>query len=153
MTSALEFNQSVDAFAKALGEDITIAAQAIGFDVLVRLQGATPLRSGRARASWNIAQGSPDLSVPDQILGNRYWIATAQELIAARSHYQSMETRQLAFDAEPGAGSIFVSNNLDYIEDLNAGTSRQAPPAFFEGIVSAVESIAAQAIARVQSRP
>jgi len=148
MTSNLKFNSDVDLFARALEEHLDVVLTKIALDITVRLQEVTPLRSGRAAASWNIAQGAPDLSVPPQILGERYWLATEAELEGARAYYQQYEARALAFEAEPGRGSVFVSNDLDYIEQLNAGSSRQAPPAFFEATVAAVESIAARAIAK-----
>lgn len=76
---------------------------------------ATPVKSGRARANWNISVDTVDASTTDN---------TAQPNFVSK-----------AADAVANfviGKTIYISNNLPYIKRLNNGYSKQAPASFVE---------------------
>ena len=78
---------------------------------------ATPVDTGRARWGWNCSVGSPDLTIPAE---GKYKIAT------------SRATKSFTVQVLSNADSIYISNAVPYIGDLNDGWSSQAPARFVE---------------------
>lgn len=146
-----QFRADVQKFAAVLNAKVSEALGAITVNLHGHLVEMTPLRSGRARASWNIAQGDvADLSVPPEHPGNR-WEATPQQIAAAIDFYKTYENRQRRFvpyegtitiDGQVHSMDVFrITNNLFYIERLNTGSSSQAPAGFFQLAVLDIEGI------------
>lgn len=87
-------------------------------------QGGTPVDTGWARANWIPSVGTP-VNAPagtraDAEAGKIDTNAVPQGVSQVLS-YSSIKL-----------GNIYISNNVPYIELLNAGTSQQAPPMFVE---------------------
>ncbi len=78
---------------------------------------ATPVRTGRARSNWNASLERADLST-------RPTDGTSGDKALQRG-------AGIIRQAKDGQ-SIFISNNLPYIQVLNAGSSKQAPAGFIE---------------------
>lgn len=95
----------------------------------------TPLDTGWARANWVPAVGRPGASSSEQS-GN---IAAAQgKATAGLAAVAGYKLRQ---------GVVHVTNNVPYIEVLNAGSSKQAPADFVpraieKGIAAALRRLA-----------
>lgn len=111
----------------------------VGVDRLVKKVGlavdqavvlATPADTGRARSNWNIGIGRPERGVREPFApGSKLGIGESQNAQAALAEAQAeIPTRR------PGQ-DIYISNNLDYIEQLNDGSSAQAPAMFVEQAV------------------
>lgn len=97
----------------------------------------TPVDTGRAISNWIISIGSR--------AGH-----TRTPLVPGRKGSTAFENRAWAVDRGRRKLSLFddpmrrivISNNLDYIQKLNSGSSRQAPAGFVEaGVVAGVTSI------------
>jgi hypothetical protein len=141
--SNLQFQADLRKFAELCDAKISAVLQSVAVVAHGRLGDVTPYRSGRARASWNIAIGeNPDLSVPPELPGNRF-DATVEEILAAQRFYDPIyEAKQrfivpdlkVTIDGRDfgGVDVITISNNVGYIQLLNAGYSRQAPAYSFE---------------------
>lgn len=95
--------------------DKVVAAAILLDKALVR---RTPVDTGRARANWLVGVNRPRREVSDS--------TSASGAIALAT--------ATALASRPG-DSIFVSNNLPYIDVLNEGWSLQAPPGFVEDAV------------------
>ncbi len=145
----MKFRADVEKLSGVIGAQTAEVAGAVAVALHARLVETTPIRSGRARASWNIRQSEiPDLSVPPHHPGNDF-DASASEISAALDFYRPYYERQrnfvpytgkLTMDASVIDTAVFtVSNNLFYIESLNNGTSRQAPAGFFQSAVHEME--------------
>lgn len=81
---------------------------------------ATPVDTGRARANWQASLGAPITSELDAVdPGGGSTIARNNTVIAGHDEGQE----------------IHLTNNLPYIEQLNAGSSSQAPEMFVEKAV------------------
>lgn len=112
------------------GVDKIVRTAAIQIDQAVVI--ATPVDTGRARSNWIASIGSPTGDTrgpfsPGSKLGTGESANLAASLAAAR----------LVIDSRRFNQSIFISNNLNYIGDLNNGSSRQAPRNFVRAGVQA----------------
>ena len=86
-------------------------------------EGGTPVDTGFARTNW-----VPSISVPvTSTTGSPKAVSGA----AAQQGLAVVATRYLLKD-----GPAFVSNNVQYIQKLNAGSSAQAPPAFVQKAIA-----------------
>lgn len=81
---------------------------------------ATPVDTGRARSNWIASIGAPSLSVVEPTDAQTA-VAGAKVVISSRRPTES----------------IFITNNLDYIGQLNNGSSKQAPKNFVRHAVQA----------------
>jgi hypothetical protein len=99
--------------------DASVVRTAIAINNAVIL--STPVDTGRARANWGVEIGQPftrELDSTDP--GGVGTISQNNRLIAQRKF--------------PDA--IFISNNVPYINELNDGSSAQAPAGFVEMAVA-----------------
>jgi hypothetical protein len=78
---------------------------------------ATPVDTGRARANWQASIGTPIQEATDDT--DQSGASTVAANNAVISRRQPDQT-------------VFISNNVDYIETLNQGSSAQAPANFVE---------------------
>jgi hypothetical protein len=86
---------------------------------------STPIDTGRAKANWAIGIGSKHsttfLAPPTPSAAESVSLTRAAIKLAGYKGGEGMQ--------------IHISNNLDYIADLNRGKSIQAAPGFFEAAV------------------
>lgn len=90
----------------------------VAFDLFGRVIEKTPVDTGRARASWNIAIGAPDLRVMPE---GKY---TGEQLKTLKA---ATVLATYGIDARKHLPPIYISNNLPYIQELEHGSSQQAP--------------------------
>lgn len=89
----------------------------------------TPVDTGRARGNWNISVGSPDDSVDDKE-SYKSSHRKRQKENGGKAHKKAIRWKFKNYDSLPepnGDESIFISNNLPYIQKLEYGSSNQAP--------------------------
>jgi hypothetical protein len=89
----------------------------------------TPVKTGTAMGSWMAGLGSP-VAIVVEGLGTPDRTINASEA-SARAIKQAGNTIR-RFRLGSFRNSIWLSNAVSYIEDLNAGTSRQAPAGFVD---------------------
>ena len=93
-------------------------------------EGGTPVKTGWARANWIPSVGEPQ---PDAV----------GEAGDAASAGASQQAGIAAVASNAGDEPNFVTNNVPYIQQLNDGSSRQAPSGFVEAAIDrAVQAIA-----------
>lgn len=78
---------------------------------------STPVDTGRARHGWNITVGAPSKTVPPE---GKYSMPNINE--------HGLETTVSVTPDQV----IYITNRVPYIENLNKGSSRQAPARFVE---------------------
>lgn len=86
---------------------------------------ATPVDTGRARSNWQVRLG--------QAAGGTLPEPSSAEGGAQRA----VSEGQRVIPQFKGDGEIHITNNLDYIQKLNEGSSAQAPEGFVEIAVQA----------------
>jgi hypothetical protein len=102
------------AFENETKERILTATKKVAFEVLKRVVEKTPVDTGRARGNWIVSVGAPDHSADGAEDKSSGGLATV-----------SREATKIKAISEPA--TIFVQNNLPYIEKLENGSSVQAP--------------------------
>ena len=88
-------------YAKKKGVEIREVQKTYAFALYSSIVRKTPVDTGRARANWNISVGHPDTSTTE----------------STRKTPKSMSS----LPDPKGDESIFICNNLDYIEKLEYG--------------------------------
>lgn len=100
----------------------------IGLNLVANLKASTPVDTGWARANWIPSLGSP----AGGPVGSRTGVTAGP---------QAAGTGRLA-SYKLTSGSVFVSNNVPYIGQLDAGSSQQAPAGFVgRAVQSAASSV------------
>ena len=97
-------------------------------NITIELVNATPVQTGFARSNWIPTIGVPFVGV----VGSREGVDYSVQLSAVASLAGYSLDR----------GNIYITNNVDYIDELNAGTSPEAQAGFVEDVVDrAVENL------------
>jgi len=99
----MSFQTDLGKFAKATGLEIEVVVGKLAFDVLKSVIQKTPIKTGRAKANWNLGLGSIDYTVTK---------STTFKLVVPPK----------------GSGNkvIYITNSLPYITNLENGDSKQA---------------------------
>jgi hypothetical protein len=91
---------------------------------------ATPVDTSKALSNWQVTLGQPAAFSRNAYFegdrGSTYEKSAATAFIAA----------QLVLKEKKPGQSIWLTNNVNYIVDLNNGTSAQEPAGFFERAVA-----------------
>lgn len=133
MASPEQFTSRMAALGKQIAEeaDRTVRAAALMADQTVVM--ATPVDKGRARSNWLVELDAPARTTIEPYApgedGSTSGANTASALAQGRATIAG-------YDGDRNSG-IAISNNLLYINALNAGHSRQAPAGFVEKAVQA----------------
>ena len=124
---------SITSAHKSFDSLILGAMRNIAFTIHEKIVDRTPIDTGRAKASWRLNPGSADGSV-EPLFENKRNHVTGKIIEAAGADEHPLFAGQAAAVARAqqqkipvGAQKIVISNNLDYIEKLENGTSQQAP--------------------------
>lgn len=103
--------------ANLVAELVEVKQRQFLLDTWNELVDATPVLTGKARASWFLSPGFPKtIELPDGVYGRPVEPNLAQ--------YKRNHTRWL------------IANTAPYIAQLNAGNSRQAPAGFVNRIIA-----------------
>ena len=94
------------------------------------LADATPVDTGFAKASWRPSSGAPGPEIPEN--PNR---SGGDPNAAAAAQRIKQKAARAAFGATPRINPKYIVNNADYINELNAGKSPQAPAGFVRGVI------------------
>jgi len=114
-TNITQFTADIGAFVHKLTDDdgmIALFVQKIALDLFAGIVDRTPVRTGRARGNWFLTTGAPSSSV---------------------AYLGAKEPDSVPYPSPPdvskitGRESVFIINNLVYIEALENGHSAQAP--------------------------
>lgn len=136
---ATGFNRELMAMAD-LAEDLTaeIIRKAC-IDLYRRLVELTPVDTGRAKGSWALStQDDTEYELPDDPEGY-----SVNEIMS------TINTQVDEFSTEIIRGQVVIYNNLEYIESLEQGSSKQAPTGMVAVSLTEFENFFNQAIAKL----
>ena len=126
--TVLQFKADLKAFSDAVGVTAGAATQKISLLIHDGCIDKTPVLSGRARGSWGISLDTVgDFVLPPGEYG----------LDGGRARAQQRILRTLPKDPYH---VVIIYNNLDYIEELEMGSSRQAPAGMAAVTLAEVEA-------------
>ncbi|HUS74348.1 MAG TPA: hypothetical protein VMY06_14915 [Sedimentisphaerales bacterium] len=122
-----QFNSEITHFAKSIPGKVTVMQKKVVLEALRRLVEKTPVDTGRARGNWQATIGSP---AEGQVGGN--WPKTGGPPKTERPPLRPEDNQVIAKGLAALVGLppfqvVWISNNLDYIEELEHGSSKQAP--------------------------
>jgi hypothetical protein len=109
MSTAENFVSSFQADLRKFAKKINVAPKVVMQRIAADLHGRTPVDTGRARASWDIKQGSPSDYLPPEETA-----AGAKDV-----------TSELA--TITGKQTVYVTTAIPYMKYLEQGSSKQAP--------------------------
>ena len=107
----MSFDGDINRFSKRTGVALDKAVRKIAFDAFRMVTKKTPVDTGRAKGNWNLSVDSIDKSVDEE----------------ATSSGQGRATKTPDIQKGDGLKQIYITNSLDYIQDLENGTSKKAP--------------------------
>lgn len=116
-TGIVNFKANIKEFSKKIGVKIGVATEKISFDVHGKIIKRTPVDTGRARASFDVAIGSPPTEPPPP---------------PAEGHKKGDPPAFSSPEFDPdgdidGTKPVFIVSNVPYIENLENGSSKQSP--------------------------
>lgn len=138
MANELELSEAMQRFiTRTVPRRADMVKRATALDLQSRLIQATPVDIGYARANWRATRDEVELELPPR--------PTKGEQLEAPT------VADLAPSDNPNS-TLYVSNNVPYIGELNDGHSAQAPAGFVDATLAAstdfFETLARQVIAR-----
>lgn len=118
------FSVALDEALEAAQENAEEVFRSAAFDLFSKIIQRTPVDTGRARANWQLALRSPNLKKVGRARKRK---ATNRKLLSDRRKLEIIALDRLYKDWKPGY-SVWITNNLPYINRLETGTwSDQAP--------------------------
>lgn len=128
----MSFSGDISKFARLAKESQDKIARTAALDLFAGTIRSTPVDTGRARGNWQTTVGEPSNTE------SRREDPSGSQAIA-----------DVMQKTPQGAGQeVFLTNNLPYIEDLEYGSSTQAPQGMMRINFARVQRIVAAAIAR-----
>lgn len=120
MMGLAQFAQMMKQQAAALPSNVNKQVIKLAGSILQTLVLATPVDTGRARSEWQVSLGEP----------------IEDEVGSIRSPQQTIDDgKEVLKDRQPN-GTIYIANNVPYIQRLNEGWSAQAPAGFIEKAIN-----------------
>jgi len=107
-----QFNKELDAFSKKVPAMATVMQKKVVLEALRRLVEKTPVDTGRARGNWQVTIASP---------------AEGQVEVTDSDGAATLVKGLASLIGLPNFQIVWISNNVDYIEKLEHGGSKQAP--------------------------
>lgn len=126
MASPNEFARRIRRLGRTIESNTDRLFRETSLAVLTEVVVSTPVDTGRARGNWNVGLGAAPDPTPEQ-----------QEATADTSGQPTIARGSVQISQRRSGQAVFLSNNVPYIEPLNAGSSAQAPAGFVENAVQA----------------
>lgn len=141
------FEADLDKFAKVMDIAPAVVTRQIVTDLHGRISKRTPVDTGRARASWDVKQGSPSSYVPPITAGKVAGKSNAKlgKGLAGNALGAGALTGGKAKDISAevatidGTAPVFITTALDYVQYLENGSSKQAPAGMVRLSIAEVE--------------
>lgn len=135
-----DLDEGLKAFSRALRQETEDAMKGVSKRALEVAVRGTPVDTARSRSNWIVTTGAstrrqrpaPFRTLSRGGIGEGF---NAQATIAAGNSV--IDTYTLGNFTIFGSADIFIQNNTPYIEDLDRGSSKQAPAGFSDFAVQA----------------
>ena len=101
----------------------------IATDVLIIVVNDTPVDIGTAKSNWQVGVNNTPSGTQSAYVPGKKGSTEIQNIEAAIAQGEA------AIASYSGSQEIHITNNLDYIDDLNSGSSNQAPPGYVQDAV------------------
>lgn len=129
MSTLRQFAARMRNYSSKLSQPVNELAKDVALTIVHDLIHVTPVDTGAAVSNWIVQLNSP-VGMPIRAYAIGMFGSTYSENISA-----ALDAAQQVIATKQPGDRIFISNCVDYIEDLNNGSSRQAPANFVERAV------------------
>lgn len=133
--SLFSFQADLEKFSKKIGVNLGTVVKKVVLTAHDKIVMRTPVDTGRARASWGIAQGTRPTAVPPPF-NKAEKISKSAATAAAKAQQQKFQGTD---PAKVAFGVFWIFNNLPYIVPLEYGHSKQAPAGMVRVSLAEVE--------------
>lgn len=139
MATLNDFRRGIRLTADNLPKKVNKLVRKVAIVIDQALVTSTPVDTGRARSNWIVGiNAAPSEDDREPFFPGEQGSTVAQNTQASIDE----ATQRINTYAGSEGGSIYIVNSVPYIEELNNGTSKQAPANFVEEAVQkAVEAI------------
>ena len=124
MATLFDLAYRMTAASKSIETKTNEVAKKVATGIAEYLATATPVDTSNAISNWQVGLGSP---VRNEI--GPHYPGRSGSTYAPSSKQTILEAVAEIDKKQPGQ-AVYISNNVDYIEDLNRGASPQADPGF-----------------------
>lgn len=114
---------------KQIKEDASETAKATAIAIVEQLALDTPVDTSQALSNWQVSLNNPVSSEIGPYVGGEFGSSFGASFSATVNNARSV------LASKKPSQPIYISNVLDYIADLNAGSSKQAPAGFVESAI------------------
>lgn len=126
MGSFSGLSKSLRQQAKNIESNASLLVRRCATVVIEELAVRTPIDSGTAISNWIVTLNSKTISVIEShnygILGSTFSSVSKTTIVRALNVLKGYKPNDV----------VYIQNNTDYIDDLNKGTSKQAPRGFVQ---------------------
>ncbi|MCK5131697.1 MAG: hypothetical protein KAR40_06040 [Candidatus Sabulitectum sp.] len=116
-----------DHLPEAVNRIVKLVALAVDQTIVL----ATPVDTGAARSNWVVSVDSPKSGIIDPYSPIEQGTDPSKIGESANAS-RALDQGKGVIQARPPGHNLYITNNLDYIEDLNNGKSAQAPASFVQ---------------------
>lgn len=129
MTTLRQFADKMRRLDRELPQQLNSIVIRAAWRILDDLITVTPVDTSAAVSNWQVTVNAPvGNAIPAYVLGERGSTYAESAQVALEAGSSIIQNKQ------PGQ-ALFITNAIDYIQDLNDGSSRQAPANFVERAV------------------
>lgn len=121
---------NIEEWAKKTEQNIDTARNRLAFHIYASVVKKTPVDTGRARGNWHISKGSPEPQILERDDKNGRILPEEIEKI----------------NSAKAEETIYIQNNLPYINALEYGHSKQAPQGMVRLTMANVEHYINEAV-------
>ena len=124
MATLQDLAKQMEAAANELPDKVNEVAKKVATGITEYLATETPVDTSRALSNWQVGLGGPvRYEIEPHFPGSNGYTASP-------SSKQTILEAVAELDKKKPGETVYISNNVDYIEELNLGKSKQADPGF-----------------------
>lgn len=139
MASLRELSKRMKNASQAVRSNADKLVMEVAATVLENVVSDTPVDTGRARSNWIVKLGSSATETRPPFVPGEKGSTGDDNIIAA------LAMGEPTLEAYRSGQAIHITNNLDYIGELNDGSSNQAPPGYVQDAVLEALSVVQRA--------
>lgn len=144
-SNLISFGEDLAKFAEKIDVAIAEVTKIVAIKIHDGVVKRTPVDTGRARAGWALSVGSPSTYRPPPSTVK----STGQPGTGAPRDPQFSALPAADVAGIDGTARVFIVNNVEYIQFLEEGHSKQAPAGMARLTVQAIESEIAAELAKM----
>lgn len=134
MANLAQFSQNIRKIGSGIENESVALVKQVAKSSLRELVQSTPVDTGKARSNWRVSLVNRTFAVIEPYFpGKHLGIGEIQNANATIAVGNAVINQLRAGPSRRGAGSaVYITNNVEYIDDLNRGTSKQVASQFIE---------------------